>query len=168
MIIRELCWWERPGWLTIRVIIASINFCLPPRELLQRYKKIIVIIISVLTCCLYASFGDAQFFGWRVQTLNNHVAILMRACGAFDVNHYADDVCREGHWSAQTSYELGSTAEPSVGRTVGKPTWKLFKPSTTNHLNQASLEMRVFTKSNKDLHFQMYSSFFLLISLPMC
>ena len=27
------------GWLTFRVIISSINFCLPPRELLPRFKK---------------------------------------------------------------------------------------------------------------------------------
>ena len=36
---RELCWWEPLGWLTIRVIISSINFCLPPRELLPRLKN---------------------------------------------------------------------------------------------------------------------------------
>ena len=30
---RELCWWEPLGWLTIRVIISSINFCLPARGL---------------------------------------------------------------------------------------------------------------------------------------
>jgi len=34
--------------LTIRVIISSINFCLPPRELLSRYKKEIIIIIMII------------------------------------------------------------------------------------------------------------------------
>jgi len=33
--------------LTIRVIISSINFCLPPRELLPRLKKIIIIVIII-------------------------------------------------------------------------------------------------------------------------
>ena len=36
---RELCWWEPLEWLTIRVIISSINFCLPSRELLSRFQK---------------------------------------------------------------------------------------------------------------------------------
>ena len=38
-VVRQLYWWETLGWLTIRVIISSINFCLPPRELLPTYKK---------------------------------------------------------------------------------------------------------------------------------
>jgi len=36
---RELCWWEPLGWLTIGAIISSVNFCLPPRELIPRFKK---------------------------------------------------------------------------------------------------------------------------------
>ena len=58
-----LCWWEPLGWLTIRVIISNLNFCLPRRELLPGFKKIIitiVIFIQYLWCC----FHDHTFNRW--------------------------------------------------------------------------------------------------------